>query len=219
MVRIRALRDAYGLTAEQLAERMAELGVPVDRNSLYNIERGAKKPSDRVLDAYARALGVNPLDVWQGPLRRSAEAVDTPAEAGAADGKAGAAGHAGPATGLSSVLSGRVLPAVTRWRCYVEHHAMSDVRRKLGGTERVAAVPEVELLTPDQVANWIIRRVTEISKTAEPTAQRLNALKDHPWSVNRSVAAKGRSVYASVHVSPGHVVDLCAEPVPDGRSG
>ncbi|HWE89879.1 MAG TPA: helix-turn-helix transcriptional regulator [Pseudonocardiaceae bacterium] len=69
MVRLRVLRDAYGLTAEQLAVRMAELGVPVDRNSLYNIESGAKKPSDRVLDAYARALGVNPLDVWQGPLR------------------------------------------------------------------------------------------------------------------------------------------------------
>jgi transcriptional regulator with XRE-family HTH domain len=69
MVRIRELRDAYGLTAEQLADRMAELGVPVDRNTLYNIESGAKKPSARVLDAYARALGVNPLDVWQGPLR------------------------------------------------------------------------------------------------------------------------------------------------------
>ncbi|HWE90443.1 MAG TPA: helix-turn-helix transcriptional regulator [Pseudonocardiaceae bacterium] len=66
MVRIRALRHAYGLTAAQLADRMAELGVPVDRNSLYNIESGAKKPSDRILDAYARALGVHPLDVWQG---------------------------------------------------------------------------------------------------------------------------------------------------------
>ncbi|HWE91647.1 MAG TPA: helix-turn-helix transcriptional regulator [Pseudonocardiaceae bacterium] len=73
MVRIRELRDAYGLTAEQLADRMAELGVPVDRNTLYNIESGAKKPSDRVLDAYARALGVNPLDVWKGPLRRPAD--------------------------------------------------------------------------------------------------------------------------------------------------
>lgn len=74
MVRIRALRDAYGLTAEHLADRMAELGVPIDRNSLYNIERAAKKPSNRVLDAYARAVGVNPLDVWQGPLRKPAEA-------------------------------------------------------------------------------------------------------------------------------------------------
>ncbi|HWE89235.1 MAG TPA: helix-turn-helix transcriptional regulator [Pseudonocardiaceae bacterium] len=74
MVRIRALRDTYGLTAEQLADRMAELGVPVDRNTLYNLELGAKKPSDRILDAYARALGVNPLDVWQGPLRPPARA-------------------------------------------------------------------------------------------------------------------------------------------------
>ncbi|HWE91770.1 MAG TPA: helix-turn-helix transcriptional regulator [Pseudonocardiaceae bacterium] len=72
MVRIGVLRDAYGLTAGQLAERMAELGVRVNRNSLYNIERGKKKASARVLDAYARALNVNPLDVWQGPLRRSA---------------------------------------------------------------------------------------------------------------------------------------------------
>jgi transcriptional regulator with XRE-family HTH domain len=69
MVRIRVLRDIYGLTAEQLADRMAELGVSVNHNTLYNIERGAKKPSDRTLDAYARALGINPLDVWQGPLR------------------------------------------------------------------------------------------------------------------------------------------------------
>jgi transcriptional regulator with XRE-family HTH domain len=70
MVRIRVLRDACGLTAEQLADRMAELGVPVNRNTLYNIEAGAKKPSARVLDAYALALGVHPLDVWQGPLRQ-----------------------------------------------------------------------------------------------------------------------------------------------------
>jgi transcriptional regulator with XRE-family HTH domain len=81
MARIRVLRDAYGLTAEQLADRMGELGVPVDRNTLYNIESGAKKPSARVLDAYARALGLNPLDFWQGPLRRAKAASQAPAPA------------------------------------------------------------------------------------------------------------------------------------------
>jgi transcriptional regulator with XRE-family HTH domain len=78
MVRIRALRTAYGLTAEQLADRMAELGVRVNRNTLYNIEAGAKRPSDRVLDAYVLALGVHPLDVWQGPLRRTAADSSSP---------------------------------------------------------------------------------------------------------------------------------------------
>ena len=72
MVRLRALRNAYGLTAGQLAERMFEQGVPVDRNSLYNIESGLKKPSDRLLDAYARALAVSPLDVCQAPPRQLA---------------------------------------------------------------------------------------------------------------------------------------------------
>jgi transcriptional regulator with XRE-family HTH domain len=77
MVRIRALRDAHGLTAEQLADRMSDLGVTVNPNTLYNIEVGAKKPSDRILNAYARALGVNPLDVWQGPLRPATAGIAT----------------------------------------------------------------------------------------------------------------------------------------------
>jgi transcriptional regulator with XRE-family HTH domain len=66
MVRIRALRQAHSLTAAEVVDRMAGLGVKVDRNSLYNIESGKKKPSARLLDTYARALGVHPLDVWQG---------------------------------------------------------------------------------------------------------------------------------------------------------
>lgn len=195
MVRIRDLRDAHGLTAEQLADRMAELGVRVDRNTIYNIELGAKKPSERVLNAYARALGVNPLNVWQGPLRRLARSN----RAGG-----GSALPPGSATGHQSGLV---------WHGYVERHAISDARRKPDGATRTARAPEVELATPDRVADWLARRATEIGRTAEPNARRLNALTGNPWSVNRGVAAKGRSVYATVHVGPGRVIDLCAEVV------
>ncbi|HWE92173.1 MAG TPA: helix-turn-helix transcriptional regulator [Pseudonocardiaceae bacterium] len=207
MVRIRALRDAYGLTAEQVADRMAELGVPVDRNTLYNIESGAKKPSERVLDAYARALGVNPLDVWQGPLRK-------PAASGRPD-----KGSTGPPRVLDpipTITAGAWPGQRLRWRCYVEQHALSatpNARRKLAGTARAAATPETELFSPAQVADWLARRATEIRRTAGRDAQRLNLLKDIRWSVTRSVAARGRSVYVSVHVAPGRVIDLCAEAV------
>ena len=204
MVRIRALRDAYGLTAEQVADRMAELGVPVDRNTLYNIESGAKKPSERVLDAYARALGVKPLDVWQGPLRK-------PAPSRRPD-----KGSTGPPRVPDPIptITGRTGQNLI-WRCYVERHALSaNGRRKLAGSARAGAPPETELFSPAEVADWLARRAAEIRRTAEPDAQRLNVLKDIRWSVTRSVAAKGRSVYASVHVAPGRVVDLCAEAVP-----
>jgi transcriptional regulator with XRE-family HTH domain len=226
MVRIRALRDAYALTAEQVADRMAELGIPVNRNTLYNIERGAKKPSDRVLDTYARALGLNPLDVWQGLLRQPAGTDDqathqstspapqntranTPltaarSTAGRQDGHRGIAAIAESVSWPDSGMT---------WRGYVERHAISDPGRKRDGTGRVAAEPEEHLNTPDEVADWISRRAAEIDKTAEPNARRLNALKASPWSIHRSVAARGRSVYASSHVAPGHVVDLCAQVV------
>lgn len=99
------------------------------------------------------------------------------------------------------------------WRGYTEPHAISNVGRKLDGTARLAATPEVELGTPADVADWISCRAAQISTTAHPHARRLNARKITPWSVHRSVAATGRSVYTSVHIAPGRVVDVCAEVV------
>jgi len=69
MIRVRDLRLARGLTLQQLADRMAEQGVSITESGLSNIEKGHKRASDRVLLAMARALGVEPLNVWHGPTR------------------------------------------------------------------------------------------------------------------------------------------------------
>ncbi len=72
MVRIKDLRLAHGLTMVQLAERIQEQGAPITEAGISNVENGNKKGSDRLLTAWAKALGIEPLDVWQGPLRPSA---------------------------------------------------------------------------------------------------------------------------------------------------
>jgi transcriptional regulator with XRE-family HTH domain len=70
-VRIRPYRVAVaGMTLEQLAERIAEHGVPVSVPHLSRVERGQENPSERLLRAWSLALGLNPLDVWMpGPGR------------------------------------------------------------------------------------------------------------------------------------------------------
>lgn len=70
MIRIRELRRAHGLTMAQLAERIAEHGVQITEAGISNIECGNKQASERVLTAWAKALGLSPLDVWHGPLRK-----------------------------------------------------------------------------------------------------------------------------------------------------
>jgi transcriptional regulator with XRE-family HTH domain len=69
MVRIRDLRDAHGWTLAQLADRIAEHGVKISAAGISNVENGNKQASDRLLTAWAKALGVQPLNVWHGPLR------------------------------------------------------------------------------------------------------------------------------------------------------
>jgi transcriptional regulator with XRE-family HTH domain len=78
MVRIREVRLAHGLTIAQLAERIAEHGVSITEAGISNVETGAKQASDRLLVAWARALGIQPLDVWHGPLRKAATAAAPP---------------------------------------------------------------------------------------------------------------------------------------------
>lgn len=73
MVRIKDVRQAHGLTQQQLADRIAEHGVSITDAGLSNIENGNKPASDRLLIAWAKALGVNPLNMWQGPLRKPVE--------------------------------------------------------------------------------------------------------------------------------------------------
>lgn len=63
-VGVRVLREVRGLTLPALAERIEEhLGKPVDPDHLSNVERGWKNPSNPLLNAWALALGINPLDL------------------------------------------------------------------------------------------------------------------------------------------------------------
>lgn len=66
MVRLRPYRvNVASMTLEQLAERIREQGVPVTAAHLSNVELGHQRASDRLLAAWARALGLAPMDVWQ----------------------------------------------------------------------------------------------------------------------------------------------------------
>ena len=63
-VGIRALREAYGLSIRDLMERIEEHGVVVkDDSTIRHIEIGRRRPSKPLLNAWAKALGLNPLDV------------------------------------------------------------------------------------------------------------------------------------------------------------
>lgn len=69
MVRIKEVRKAHNLTLKQLADRMSEHGVKITEAGLSNVETGNKVASERLLTAWALALAIDPLVVWQGPLR------------------------------------------------------------------------------------------------------------------------------------------------------
>lgn len=73
MVRIKQVRIDHNLSQSQLAERIAEQGVKVTDAGISNVENGNKKAGDRLLNAWAKALGIDPLDVWHGPLRPPVE--------------------------------------------------------------------------------------------------------------------------------------------------
>lgn len=65
-VRIRQIREAHGLTLEQLADRIEEHGYTrrPSPDHLSNVELGRKTPSGALMTAWARALGLGPLDVY-----------------------------------------------------------------------------------------------------------------------------------------------------------
>lgn len=65
-VSLRALREALGLTIEQVAQRIRDQGVKLATDSLNNIELGHRKASTRVLLAYAKALSIEPHHIRQG---------------------------------------------------------------------------------------------------------------------------------------------------------
>jgi transcriptional regulator with XRE-family HTH domain len=78
MVRIKEVRSAHGLSQAQLADRIREQGVEISDAGISNVENGNKRASDRLLTAWAKALGIEPLNVWHGPLRPPVEPVRPP---------------------------------------------------------------------------------------------------------------------------------------------
>lgn len=67
-VRIRDFRKARGLNINDLVERIAAYGVTVHKATISNIELGYKRGSDELMTAWAKALGIGPLDIYQPPL-------------------------------------------------------------------------------------------------------------------------------------------------------
>lgn len=104
-----------------------------------------------------------------------------------------------------------------RWFAYAEPHRLADGGRKLAGSaERIGRAPDDVLLTPQAVADWIARATARLAKDADPDGRRLQGLMVDSTRLNASIAARGRSTYASVRLSLTDVVDLCAEAVPSG---
>lgn len=65
-VPIRELRLAHGLSIEQLRDRIeVYLGKKPHGDTLRNIELGRRNASRPLMTAWAKALGLNPLDVRQ----------------------------------------------------------------------------------------------------------------------------------------------------------
>lgn len=62
-VTIRILREAHGLTIPALVARIEEQGVSVSADHISNCELGWKRPSNALLHAWAKALGIKRLDL------------------------------------------------------------------------------------------------------------------------------------------------------------
>jgi hypothetical protein len=64
---------------------------------------------------------------------------------------------------------------MTQWNGYVERHNITDADRKLNSQHaRLAREPEITLSSPEEVSNWIIWRLVELTKSADAEAQTKN---------------------------------------------
>lgn len=65
-VPIRSLREAHGLSIEELRDRIeSHLGKKPHGDTLRNIELGRRNGSPALMAAWAKALTLHPLDVFQ----------------------------------------------------------------------------------------------------------------------------------------------------------
>jgi transcriptional regulator with XRE-family HTH domain len=64
-VRIRDLRKAHKMSIPTLVERIQAHGVKVHADHISNVELGYRRASDELIAAWAKALGVDPLDITQ----------------------------------------------------------------------------------------------------------------------------------------------------------
>jgi transcriptional regulator with XRE-family HTH domain len=66
-VRIRDFREGLGITVQSLVDRILAEGYEsnLHPDTIRNVELGYKSASRPLLIAWAKALGVNPLDVYQ----------------------------------------------------------------------------------------------------------------------------------------------------------
>jgi len=62
-VSLRVLREAHGLNIPALVRRIADQGVDVTADHISNCELGWKRPSNQLLHAWAKALGISRLDI------------------------------------------------------------------------------------------------------------------------------------------------------------
>lgn len=85
-VTLRGLREAQGLTAAGLASRLAERGITVGTDHIYDVEVGRKGLSFELRLAWAEALGFGARDVRTGAeLRELVAAADAEVTAQASD--------------------------------------------------------------------------------------------------------------------------------------
>jgi hypothetical protein len=107
------------------------------------------------------------------------------------------------------------LSAMTLWHAYTERHTLTDSNRKAEGRDaRLGRTPDEVIHDPEQVAAWVSAKLAMLGRAADDDGRRWNALTTDQASINRSLARKGKSVYASVRLTTTEVVDICVESVP-----
>ena len=75
LVTLRAVREAYGLSRDDLAQRISEQGgVTGNASTIRVVETCNAKPSNELITAWARALRLNPTDVILPPNGSDGEA-------------------------------------------------------------------------------------------------------------------------------------------------